>query len=250
MFSNEKIINIVKEQLAIECNCLPEDFDKRENIISLPALHENRRKFADKPFFFKMVSMGGNAVISADKRLHDWLADFTGEQTGHGLFEHTKLREIDKHLEGHDKQLFQTHHMFLPLGPSMTHRANIEVKWFEQDDIHQFYGDKKYPNALCAHFTPERPDMLAVAAMEGREIIGMAGASADTPLMWQIGIDIKDEYRGKGIGTQLVLLLKEEIICRGRIPYYGTSLSNIHSWKIALNCGFRPAWIEVETKEW
>jgi RimJ/RimL family protein N-acetyltransferase len=249
MFSSEKIINIVKEQLAMECNCLPEDFDKRENIISLPVLQENRRRFADNPFFFKMASMGGNAVISADKRLHDWLAVFTGGQTGHGLFEHTKLREIDKVLEGYNRELFQTHHMFLPLGPSMAQRTDIEVRWFEQDDIQPFYGDKKFPNAFCEQFTPERPDMLAVAAMVDGKIAGIAGASADTPQLWQIGIDIKDEYRGRGMGTHLVLLLKKEIIAWGRIPYYGTSLSNIHSWKIALNCGFRPAWIEVETKE-
>jgi len=35
----------------------------------------------------------------------------------------------------------------------------------------------------------------------------------------------------------------------GKIPYYGTSSSNIHSWKIALNCGFSPVWIEAYSKD-
>ena len=35
---------------------------------------------------------------------------------------------------------------------------------------------------------------------------------------------------------------------KGEIPYYGTSLSNIFSWKIALGSGFAPAWIETESR--
>ena len=77
----------------------------------------------------------------------------------------------------------------------------------------------------------------------------MAGCSADTPDMWQVGIDITDKYRGKGFGTYLVTLLKNEILRRGKLPFYGTSLSNLHSQNIALNCGFFPAWIEIETIE-
>lgn len=248
MYSKEEMLQIVKEQLAIECNCTAVDFDKNENIITLPGFNDKRRKFADEPFFFKMTTMGGNAVISADQKLHDWLNRYIRDKTGHWLFEHTNLREIDKQLEVYDKQLFQTHHMFLPLGNSKPQTAKVEAKWFEQEELQQFYGNKQFSNALCDQFTHERPDMLVVAAMDGARIIGMAGCSADTPLLWQIGIDVNEEYRGKGIGSHLVFLLKEEIIARDKIPYYGSSLSNIHSWRIALSCGFVPAWIDVETK--
>ena len=39
--------------------------------------------------------------------------------------------------------------------------------------------------------------------------------------------------------------LKNEIIKRGDIPFYGTSVSNYHSRNIALNCGFKPMWVEL-----
>ncbi len=80
----------------------------------------------------------------------------------------------------------------------------------------------------------------------------MAGCSADTDIFWQIGIDVLPDYRGHHVGTNLVQLLKNENLRRGAIPFYGTSLSNLHSWNIALNCDFYPAWIEIETKtsEW
>ena len=40
--------------------------------------------------------------------------------------------------------------------------------------------------------------------------------------------------------NEIVKILEE-----GNIPFYGTSLSNYHSWNIALNSGFRPAWVEI-----
>ena len=61
----------------------------------------------------------------------------------------------------------------------------------------------------------------------------------------QIGIDVVPAYRSRGLGSHLVALLKERITGMGAIPFYGTSVSNYHSWNIALNCGFAPAWVEV-----
>ena len=249
MFSSAEVMDIAMEQLAIECNCSPTDFGKKENVITTSVLSNKRRRFIDKPFFFRMTTMGGNAVISADVCLHEWLAGFVRGKAGHGLFEHTNLREIDKQLESFGRQLYQTHHMFLPLRDAKPQEATIQVKWVEGDDIHQFYDGKRFPNALCEKYMPERPDMLAVAAMHGLEIMGMAGCSADTQLLWQIGIDVHESYRGKGIGSQLVSLMRDEIIARGKIPYYGTSLSNIQSQRIALNCGFCPVWIDTESIE-
>ena len=249
MFSEIDIRKIVKEQLALECNCSPNDFDKKENILVTPGFSEKRRKFSDKPFFFKMLTMGENAVISADERLHDWLREFINDKAGHWLFEHTKLRVIDRYLESFGKQLFETHHMFLPDGEAKPKNADVPLKCFEREELRPFYEGKQFPNALCEEFDSERPDMLAIAAFDGDKIIAMAGCSADTPLLWQIGIDVKAEYRGKGIGAFLVSKLRDEVFTRGKIPYYGTSLSNIYSQRIALSCAFFPAWIEVETKE-
>lgn len=66
--------------------------------------------------------------------------------------------------------------------------------------------------------------------------------------IWQIGIDVLPEYRGKGVGTNLVGLLKNEILKRGKIPFYGIVESHIHSQNIAVNAGFSPAWAELHSK--
>ena len=60
--------------------------------------------------------------------------------------------------------------------------------------------------------------MLAVTALDGDEILAMAGCSADTGEMWQIA-DVVEYCRGKGPATWLVTTFKIEIIKRGKIPF-------------------------------
>ncbi len=122
-----------------------------------------------------------------------------------------------------------------------------QIKWFEQQDIHQFKGDDRFSEALA--FEETHPDVLAVAAFDGDRIMGMAGASADSKTMWQIGIDVIPEYRGKGIGASLTALLKQEVLKRGKIPFYGTVESHDISKNIAIRAGFIPAWAELQSRK-
>jgi GNAT superfamily N-acetyltransferase len=249
MYTKNELYDRLKSLLALEFNCAVNDFNSNKNIITKPEKREGQRKYIDGTFFFKMVTLGNNAIISADESLHQSLNEFVMDKTGHHLFEHRNLTEIDNILNQYNKKLWQTHHMFLPDTNILPMKEIIPIKWHEQEDIMRFYEGKQFPNALCEKFQPERPDMLAITANDGENIIGMAGCSADTEDMWQIGIDVNEKYRGKGIGTYLVTQLKNEVLKRGKIPFYGTSLSNLHSWNIAINSGFYPAWVEVETIE-
>lgn len=87
--------------------------------------------------------------------------------------------------------------------------------------------------------------MLGVAAISDGKIIGMAGASADSPLFWQIGINVEKEAECRHIASTLVTILKEEIEKLRKVPYYGTSMSNLASQRAAVNAGFRVAWVEL-----
>lgn len=249
MYSNDIIKGELKRQLAIDLNCKASDFDKKEDVITISAKNEGRREYSDNKSFFLMATTGKNAVISADKKLHTFLNEFVKDKNGFWLFDYHNLLEIEKMLLGFGKKLSSSHHMFLPDTKPLNIKPDFEVKWFNQEEIHQFYGDKRFPNAFCEKYEPKRPDILAVSAVIDGEIAGMAGCSADSKKWWQIGIDVMPEYRGNGIGTTLVGLLKDEIFNRGAIPFYGTCLSNIHSQNIALNCGFYPYWVEIESRD-
>jgi len=249
MKTKKELLDIIKKQLAIEYNCSVDDFSSPNNIITVSKNNPGIRHYIDGTFFFQMATFGDNAIITADECMHEWLKEYTKDKKGHWLFEHNNLVKIEEKLKEYNKKLYHTHHMFLSYKEMIPKDIGIKTEWFEQEAIHQFYKTKKFPNALCAKYNPKRPDVLAVAAFYGDKIIGMAGCSADTHVLWQVGIDVDENYRGRGIGTYLVTLIKNETEKRGKVPFYGTSLSNLHSWGIALNSGFSPAWVEIQTKE-
>ena len=121
--------------------------------------------------------------------------------------------------------------------------GEYEIRWYEGKDIEQFRADERFKEAYS--FCEEAPDVLGVGAYKDGEILGMAGASADSPIMWQIGINVMPEAEGLGIAKMLVTLLKNEIIRRGILPFYGTAISHLASQSVALGSGFHPAWIEL-----
>jgi len=112
----------------------------------------------------------------------------------------------------------------------------------EQKDIPPLYQFEGFRNALGYDINHPRPDMLAVLAKKGGDIVGIAGASDDCAKMWQVGMDVLPEYRNNGIAAYLVNRLTLEIMKRGFVPYYGTASSNIASQRVAHRAGFYPAW--------
>ena len=233
-------------QLFVDLNCAPADFQAEENVITLPALNEGRRSYSPGRPFLQMATLGGNAVIMADERLHGFLRGLIQGMEGHRLFEFGMLTKIDQELKRYGYRMAPTHHMFLPCREVQA-EERFQPRWLDEGGIRPFYGDPRFPNAIAYPAPcPVRPDRIAVLAMDGETVMGMAGCSEDAPGWQQIGIDVLPAYRGMGVGTALVTLLKNRIIERGDVPFYGTAAANIRSQCIALHSGFRPAWAETE----
>ena len=241
---SNKYLTELKKLLAIEYSCDVTDFGIEENVLTTSELHEGRRMYSKEKPFFSMVTLGSNAVITADDVLDDFMVSFMREGLGYKLFDIPQLVKLEQALSGHGYTLTETHHMYLP-EKHVELRNKADIRWYTDEEIHRFYGDSRFPNAICPQYDPDRPDRIVVCACKGREILGMAGCSEDAPHWMQIGIDVLPKYRSKGIGSYLVNLLKEKIIENGDIPFYGTALANYNSMNVALNCGFSPAWVEI-----
>ena len=234
------------KQLSVDLNCNTTDFYAGENVITASVLNDGRRSYSPGKPFLEMATLGGNTVITADVVLHDFLRELVRDTEGHRLFEIDNLIKLNKELKAYGYHMVPTHHMFLPCRDTII-EDRFNVKWLYDDEIIPFYGDPRFPNAIAfPEACPVRPDRIVVLAIRGDTILGMAGCSEDAPHWQQIGIDVLPEFRSMGIGSYLVTLLKNKIIEMGDIPFYGTAAANIRSQNIALNCGFKPAWVETE----
>lgn len=240
------------KQLATDYNARPEDFIRPGITFTPPALNPGRRVYSDEMPFFELAAVGHAAVIMADEALRpeldEWIKDV---EHPHWLLEFPRLLTLSKILEPYGWQLTQTFHCYLPAGSfgPVSPPEGLEFRLLERGGIGELYPNSDWPNALQDDYNPKRPDVLALAAVDGGKIVGMAGASADAPGMWQAGIDVLPEYRGRGLGTLLVRGLCHEVQKRGAVPFYGTSLSNIHSQNISCRCGFAPAWVAVSARK-
>ncbi|MBR5261980.1 MAG: hypothetical protein IKV47_07410, partial [Oscillospiraceae bacterium] len=175
--------------LAIEYNCNETAFLSQENTVTESAANHGRRRYSTEKHFFHMVTLSSNAVITADPILHPFLEEFCKDRTGHWLFELPNLLPLEKELNKCGHTLTQSYHMFLPHEETLSAK-NFAVRWFFGDEIHQFYGDERFSNALSSSYNPLRPDKIAVCAYDGGQIMGMAGCSEDTDGWMQIGIDV------------------------------------------------------------
>ena len=154
----DKLLN----QLSIDFNCTPKDFLAEETIITLSKLSEGRRSYSPGKPFLQMATTGRNTVIMADECLHEFLHTFVKDIEAHRLFEFDNLMKLNEELQHYGYKMNPTHHMFLPY-----HNVNVEdnypVKWIYDDEINQFYGDPRFPNAIAfPEPCPVRPDRIIV----------------------------------------------------------------------------------------
>lgn len=244
--NKSEVLNIAKAQLALDYNCLVSDLEKPGVTITENKCLDGRRPYDANGWFLKILVFGNSAIVSCDPKIRPWVEENLGPLKADWLFDYDMLRGIDQALNNFGYEIERTPHFYLPDPNAPKVSPVMPIEWFEEAMIVQFEDDRRFGEAFV--FDDNYPDVLGVAAYEGDSIIGMAGASADSHTMYQIGIDVIEAGRGKGIGANLTALLKQELLARGKVPFYGTGLSHIHSKNVAINAGFFPAWVELYTK--
>lgn len=246
MFKNELIASAAA-QLSRDYCCNPEDFLRFENKVTLSRISGGRRVFRAEPDFFKAATMGNGTVITAASEMLDFAKDLLSKYSGAEIFEQTKIWKINAQLAKYNKAIAFNSIFYLPVTPyKYIPRDGFRLRFYEEKEIiSELYPFKGFSNALMYDSSKPRHDVLAVCALNGGKIVGMAGASSDSERFWQIGIDVLPEYRGIGIGTELVSALTQAVFMHGAIPYYGTWSGNIASQNTARRAGYYPVWTEM-----
>ncbi len=248
---------ILCRQIAIDyCCSLQEVKDERHHFTVHHFLEGRRRYDENGECFLKIIAIGGKLLFSGEKDILAWCKKEYHHVPGEWFFDAKYLTGLEKKLQKEGYTIRQVHPFFLPKNQSqdsvvITDKEkqhefeSISTIWYEKDEIEQFRGDSRFHKAFT--FCETAPDEIGVAALEKNEILGMAGASSDSPTMWQIGINVIPKARGRGIAPMLVALLKDRLLEQGILPYYGTALSHVASQRTAHAAGFRLAWAELET---
>ena len=225
---------------------------------------EGARDYERGNDFFHAIICLGQLFLVVDEQIYDWAKEKFADCKPEWFCEFGNLRMIDEKLKEYGHQIKDTHIYMLPEAASQAAKSEGQFVWFDQEEILTFEKDNIFTSAIC--FSKTQPDMLAVAAMkedsdevgqmcqasekflDQSSMKGMAGVSADGAYLWQIGINVAPEAEGQGLASKLVRMMKEEVLRRGKTPFYGTSESHNVSKLVGLKAGFVPAWTEVYVK--
>lgn len=247
--NNTQITQIALEQSANDCNCNPADFTAGENRFFPSSVSDKAKRYLELPHICNLVSYGSNIVTTAQAPLLPALRQVISHMPHiEHCFETPGIYAINNVLEKvHAKICIQSSY-FLPDPDAICQfheSCTYELRVLQPEDFSPLYIST-WSNALCAD--RKSLDRLAVGAYDKGRLVGLAGCSADSDTMWQIGVDVLPSYRRKGIGAILTNRLARETFDRGYVPFYCAAWSNVKSAKNAVRSGFRPGWVEAAAK--
>lgn len=245
-YTRADILRIAAEQSAVDSSCRASDFFGADHVVVLSRSDGAARKYLTQPFAFDLTSYGRNVVASVRRELVPVAQEYLRGRQTHACFETPALHELDGMLAPFGLHTCFQAEYFLPDPARMRDfSCPYPLRILEKEDFAALYLPQ-WSNALCA--ARRECDVLCVGAWDGAALIGLAGCSADCEKMWQIGIDVLPQYRGRGVAAALVSRLAQETFTRGKVPFYCAAWSNIPSKRTALRCGFFPAWVQLTAK--
>ncbi len=240
--------DILCRQMAVDFCCTEEAVRGRENCFTEHQFLEGRRRFHEgQECYLKIAVIGGKLLFCGRKDILEWCRANYAKDGSEWFLEAKNVRRLNDRVHGDGYRISFLHPFYIAEKATEVTYEGYNICWYEREDIEQFRGDNRFDEAYS--FQESAPDVLGISAVRGGEILGMAGASADSPDMWQIGINVMQGHEGLGIGSTLVSLLKNELLARGKLPYYGTGFAHLASQRLALSAGFHPAWVEMSTEK-
>lgn len=206
--------------------------------------HPDRRQYMEiTPCILKIAVVNGKLLFTGQADVIARCRELYANANAPWFMEARNLAALNRELAAFGAQIRHARPFFTADQALPVDTKDFTILRYTPETIGQFKGDDRFDDAYG--FCEDAPDVLGMAAVKDGEILGMAGASADSPHMWQIGINVLPEARGQGIASMLVSLIAGDILAAGRLPYYGTSISHLESQRVALRSGFLPSWFEL-----
>lgn len=243
--TREEILRIALAQSAVDGNCDPRDFTRGEPVVVRSRKNPGARVYLELPFCCDLVSYGTNVVASVCPQAEEIVRAFVSRLRPEQCFEAPAAMELNALLAPLGAGIRYMAKYYLPAGEISPAPCRYAVKELTPRQFAPHYLPE-WSNALCA--ARRERDAAAVGAYDGDKLIGLAGCSEDCASMWQIGVDVLPEYRGRGIARALTTRLAALAFARGKVPFYCAAWSNVASERNALSSGFFPAWVQMTAK--
>lgn len=245
--TNEQIMKTALLQSSYDCNCLPEDFLKTENVFTVFRKNGKARAYLPDVIDCDLVTYGSNVVAQTSEELHNAVKKYVGSCSAAHCFDFPNVNLLNDELQKYGYKVCFMAEYFLPdVTKLRAFDCAYELKFLTPDGFSKLYLPE-FSNALCEK--RKNLDVIALGAYDGEKLVGLSGASADCEDMWQIGVDVLPEYRKRGVASALTSSLALKILSLNKVPFYCSAWCNVKSVRNALKCGFYTAWTELSARK-
>jgi len=239
---------IAHATLAADCACRANDLTSNELTVVQAREVMGRRRFVliDKPF--TLTTIGNGVVVACNAERMLWAELNLCGMSRDEVFSIQTLAMISEFV-GRERQILAGPHLKYICATDTFHPARdpagFSIEIYGRKRMAEVYKFGGYYHALNYRLDDPCPDMIAVIARCDGQVAGMAGVSADSDELWQIGIEVAPAYQGIGLGKALVSRATEATLAQEKVPYYATRLANVASGNTARSVGYQLAWSDV-----
>ncbi len=234
------------EQLCADYGLSRADTSSDTVIVKAEKYGEKARKYLSDAPFLDMVYFDGKLIAAADESIMPFFAKYiSAHDEPFRAFDAPDIFLLNEQLNRYGYSVGNMLQGYL-LSDAAPRNANDDgVIIYRGREIEKLYVNKDCKHAFCYTTTAKRRDEIAAVIFDGGEIAAVAACSNDGERMWQIGVDVKAEYRLTGLATRVVRALATETEKQGVCPYYCCAWSNVASMRTARAAGFVPCWVEL-----
>lgn len=228
---------------AADLGCAVEDFDANTLVVvPRPA------KVLYPEYAALIVSFGTGTVVSVDAPYLDWVrANPPSKHYRAFTFSFLGPLEAEIRRTGLTVAAGGTSLCFalaeepasLPFPSGFTLSQRDEA-WMESQRAHS-----DFHNALGEPDEDDWFDRLRTAFVvtdEDGTPVACAAWADDGNGCAEVGLDVRREWRARGLARPLVLAATRWALDAGYVPYYSCGAANVRSHLVAESCGYRPLW--------
>lgn len=221
------ITDKIEELLSKEFYCSLEELNGKETVYSV--------NFSAERPYIKILVYRNCVVVCTSENLHFKVRELLQNKNRDEIFELPLVYGQTIHFVPNDDCI-----------EDILVSLDYEFKYLFDKDILSLAGLTGFENSLAFDENGSTSTKAVYIAKDKNRIIGVAGAAESSVNgVWEIGIDVMEEYRNAKLGTCLVKKITRELLARNIIPFYSASITNIGSQMVANRCGYIPFWVDT-----